>query len=424
MGPPEAERLYFVGIRNDLAATALPRFQWPEGSGGGCVGDILEVDGEEVKRSELTEAQWAAVQRSSTWLRGGAALRFVDPNGVAATLTSSYKSSFKATAQLLEGAEGARPRFFTRRECARLMGFPEEQVLDSNSPNRAYHQLGNAVCPLVIQALGKSLLLALGGNASSQGVCEVGWDEHTAGAQPPLREQLKALSIEQMAERTRELGGCMREPDASEFVAGYKVLRREELLGGLCTAYAPLERRVLEGAGVPLPEQPAAELLQALRLMSWKENVRPGVAAAGYVVLKRPHELKAPATWPEHDPRAVRRRVWHLAEALLRSASAKAAAFPFTAIAVSNGFRGSPHVDKNDVSVQYALSLGDFEEGGHLCVEESALVVRSLKTKGALVCIDGRFPHWVSGYSGERYSVIWYCSSGPEQPRTHAVHEV
>lgn len=38
--------------------------------------------------------------------------------------------------------------------------------------------------------------------------------------------------------------------------------------------------------------------------------------------------------------------------------------------AVTKNFRGSPHIDQNDFSVQYALSVGDFDEGGELCVEE------------------------------------------------------
>ncbi|CAE8616285.1 unnamed protein product, partial [Polarella glacialis] len=156
------------------------------------------------------------------------------------------------------------------------------------------------------------------------------------------------------------------------------------------------------------------------------ENVRPNVHAAGYVVLKPPHELKTPPRWHESDPRAVRRRVWELAAALLQSVgSRKAAEYRFTAIAVSKNFRGSPHVDKNDVSVQYALSLGDFEAGGgELCVEENAFVSRAFDTHNRLVCFDGRFPHWVSGYVGERYSIIFYRSAGKEDPSTHAVHEV
>lgn len=39
--------------------------------------------------------------------------------------------------------------------------------------------------------------------------------------------------------------------------------------------------------------------------------------------------------------------------------------------AVTKNFRGSPHIDQNDFSVQYALAVGDFASGGELCVEEA-----------------------------------------------------
>lgn len=44
--------------------------------------------------------------------------------------------------------------------------------------------------------------------------------------------------------------------------------------------------------------------------------------------------------------------------------------------AVTKNFRGSPHIDQNDLSVQYALSVGDFGPGGELCVEELLLLKR------------------------------------------------
>jgi site-specific DNA-cytosine methylase len=54
-----------------------------------------------------------------------------------------------------------RPRFFTVRECARLMGFPDAFDLTGNrNPERAYHQLGNAVVPPVIAAIGRAIVAA------------------------------------------------------------------------------------------------------------------------------------------------------------------------------------------------------------------------------------------------------------------------
>jgi len=48
----------------------------------------------------------------------------------------------------------------------------------------------------------------------------------------------------------------------------------------------------------------------------------------------------------------------------------------YTALAVTHGFQGSPHIDKQNVGPFYGLALGDFEEGtGGICVECSARVV-------------------------------------------------
>eukprot|EP00929_Paragymnodinium_shiwhaense_P098247 TRINITY_DN59761_c0_g1_i1.p1 TRINITY_DN59761_c0_g1~~TRINITY_DN59761_c0_g1_i1.p1 ORF type:complete len:635 (+),score=57.99 TRINITY_DN59761_c0_g1_i1:63-1907(+) len=248
-----------------------------------------------------------------------------------------------------------------------------------------------------------------------------------AGEQPPLREQLNALSIEQMVERLEQLGEKARPVQPQEFfVAGFQGRRRTELLDALCQAYAAKEvatpRRYVHGQGLLIPEELADQMLAALSSMPFEEHARPKVHAAGYCILKRPTSTSA--QYHERDPRHMRRQVWDAAERILRQASPKAGAYDYTAIAVSRGFRGSPHIDQNDLSVQYAFSLGDFEAGGELCVEEDPFLVRVLNTHGRLVCIDGRFPHWVSGYSGERYSVIFYRSAGVEDPRTCAVHEL
>ena len=35
--------------------------------------------------------------------------------------------------------------------------------------------------------------------------------------------------------------------------------------------------------------------------------------------------------------------------------------------------------------------------------------------------MDGRYPHWVTGYSGERYSVVFYRTEGTRRARSVAV---
>lgn len=63
----------------------------------------------------------------------------------------------------------------------------------------------------------------------------------------------------------------------------------------------------------------------------------------------------------------------------------------YTALAVTHGFHGSPHIDKQNFGPFYGLALGDFEEGtGGIRVECSARVIgKSVVPShyGAAVCI-------------------------------------
>ena len=65
--------------------------------------------------------------------------------------------------QFVSQGEGANPRFFTPRECARIMGFPDSFKTECSNvePNRFYHQIGNAVCPPVITAIVEMVLPVL-----------------------------------------------------------------------------------------------------------------------------------------------------------------------------------------------------------------------------------------------------------------------
>eukprot|EP00415_Alexandrium_ostenfeldii_P002510 UN2510 len=85
-------------------------------------------------------------------------------------------------------------------------------------------------------------------------------------------------------------------------------------------------------------------------------------------------------------------------------------------------FVGSPHVDTENVGPFYGLALGDFEGGG-ICVESSPFEVAEVDTRNKFGKVDGRFPHWVSPYTGERYSLIYYQTSGPPVPKTTAVFD-
>ena len=95
-----------------------------------------------------------------------------------------------------------------------------------------------------------------------------------------------------------------------------------------------------------------------------------------------------------------------------------------TAIAFTKNFIGSCHIDTQNTGPFYGLALGDFvAPGGALCVEASAREVAHVDTRHRLGKVDGRFPHWVAPYQGNRYSVIYYQTRGEEIPRTFAVFQ-
>lgn len=200
--PQRRLRVYIVCIRRDLyepgryaqpqacrkAASKEKRdgdcggealIRWLEiGHGGHFLGaakpvvrSILQTSDEAPERYTLTEDQWAKVTASE----GGpdaAGKRLVNLDGPAKTLRSSYKQDFTVQSEFVP-QPGARPRFFTPRECARLMGFPDgfqpglgavgfpRSFTASASEGNFYHQLGNAVVPPVVEAIGARILEAL-----------------------------------------------------------------------------------------------------------------------------------------------------------------------------------------------------------------------------------------------------------------------
>ena len=100
-----------------------------------------------------------------------------------------------------------------------------------------------------------------------------------------------------------------------------------------------------------------------------------------------------------------------------------------TEVAVTYGFSGSPHIDKQNCGPFYGLALGTFRGGG-IRVECSARVVAEVDTRNKIARVDGRYPHWVAPYDGdnddgddgdgsgdvvgsaERFSLIYYETGG------------
>lgn len=106
-------------------------------------------------------------------------------------------------------------------------------------------------------------------------------------------------------------------------------------------------------------------------------------------------------------------RLWNLCKEYLKKEDPK---FRFSSIQVNKNFSGDPHVDKSDVTYQYALSLGDFVGGRLVVSTDDPFEFVSLDTKDHLTRCDGRRAHWVTPFRGTRYSLIFYRITGHRTP--------
>jgi DNA (cytosine-5)-methyltransferase 1 len=77
-----------------------------------------------------------------------------DPDAVTRTLSARYYKD--GSEILLYQGEGKVPRRLTPRECARLMGFPDDFTIPV-SDTRAYKQFGNSVVVPVVEAVAKEI---------------------------------------------------------------------------------------------------------------------------------------------------------------------------------------------------------------------------------------------------------------------------
>jgi hypothetical protein len=152
------------------------------------------------------------------------------------------------------------------------------------------------------------------------------------------------------------------------------------------------------------------------------QQERPNVNSTSYMVLRSPAEfLKQNSRKSKAAAAKLLRhsRLWSLAAAVIQEIDPDFAG-KYTANAFTQNFVGSPHIDTQDIGPQYCLGLGEYS-GGELCIESGSCEVSRINTRGALVKVDGRYPHWVAPFEGERFSVVWYQTTGERSPRGRAV---
>ncbi|CAD7967448.1 unnamed protein product [Amoebophrya sp. A25] len=119
--------------------------------------------------------------------------------------------------------------------------------------------------------------------------------------------------------------------------------------------------------GRSIPEPLCAKLHEELKALQWPiQKHRQRLKSDHYAVVWR------------NRPRQEFESIYPLFEELMEWAGKNGAGknstgIPWTHIAVTKNFVGSPHIDEFDQTFQFCASFGEFQTGGELCVEDCDL---------------------------------------------------
>ena len=152
--PQHRERIYIVGFRDPVP------FRYPKLENQRPVlKDLLERRVSE--KYVLTERLWSYLQGYAEKHRlagNGFGFGMADLDGVTRTLSARYYKD--GSEILIPRGKNERPRRLTPRECARLMGFPDDFMIPV-SDTQAYKQFGNSVVVPVIEAIAREMVKSL-----------------------------------------------------------------------------------------------------------------------------------------------------------------------------------------------------------------------------------------------------------------------
>jgi DNA (cytosine-5)-methyltransferase 1 len=152
--PQKRQRIFIVGFKNPLDF----RFEELDYSSPPAIKSILEkrVD----SKFTLSDHLWQYLQNHAEKHRArghGFGFGLVDLNGVSRTLSARYH---KDGSEILIPQKNKNPRRLTPRECARIMGYPDDyKIVCSNT--RAYKQFGNSVVVPVVKYVANCMLNSL-----------------------------------------------------------------------------------------------------------------------------------------------------------------------------------------------------------------------------------------------------------------------
>lgn len=152
--PQHRERIYIVGFREPLSFT-FPAFP----TNGPTLSSIFERNIPD--KYTLTDHLWNYLQnyaRKHQAAGNGFGYGLVTGNDVARTLSARYHKD--GSEILISQGPYKNPRRLTPRECARLMGYPNEFKIPV-SDTQAYRQFGNSVVVPVVERIARNVLDAL-----------------------------------------------------------------------------------------------------------------------------------------------------------------------------------------------------------------------------------------------------------------------
>lgn len=155
--PQHRERIMIVGFNRDIYH-GKELFSFPQQKEATrSIKEILDADIDE--KYTLSDKLWDYLQKYAEKHRAkgnGFGFGIVDLNGISRTLSARYYKD--GSEILIPQGEGKNPRRLSPRECARLMGYPDEYRLNQVSDVQAYRQCGNSVIVPLITAVSEQLV--------------------------------------------------------------------------------------------------------------------------------------------------------------------------------------------------------------------------------------------------------------------------